>query len=157
MSTNWKPGDVAMATFFGEESVRVVRYPGGWARLADTDDYIPDSQAMGAHVVADPRPLVVIDPEDMEVMERVWRMADHTPTELQAALREFANPTPPKPDEPQGLGAVVEDDRGLRWCRVLVAPSFHPWAPFGQISNDGAWRAYADISVVRVLSEGVTS
>jgi hypothetical protein len=48
----------------------------------------------------------------------------------------------PKPPEPTGLGAVVEDAGGGRWVRRQGM-----WCSF----ND-----YADLDVVRVLTEGVT-
>src|SRR5690348_2045025 len=74
------------------------------------------------------RPLAVIDPGDREAVRRVLKLfgqqftawtpeLDSNVTKLQAALREFANPTPPKPEEPTGLGAVVEDRDGIRWVR----------------------------------------
>ena len=57
----------------------------------------------------------------------------------------------PKPAEPTGLGAVVEDSQGERWVRVAEC--------------DQSWRSehaaalcdYALIDAVRVLSEGVSA
>jgi hypothetical protein len=75
---------------------------------------------------------------------------------MQAALREFANPTPPKPPEPTGLGAVVRErhsEDGVDWVRVPLASNDERWF----CGDTGEWREYADIDVVRVLSEGVTS
>lgn len=114
-------------------------------------------------------PLAVIDPEDREQVERLRDAYDRAFVEqnpelsetpewkgkrgnaLQAALREFANPTPPKPPEPQGLGAVVEDDEGVRWVRYdLNLERSYRW-----ISERGASEDYQDITAVRVLSEGV--
>src|SRR5690606_604511 len=83
------------------------------------------------------RPLVVIDPDDVTQTDAVLRslkylamnqgvlhltleqlFGDEQSSLFQAALREFANPTPPKPDEPTGLGAVVEDANGEKWVRT---------------------------------------
>jgi hypothetical protein len=88
-------------------------------------------------VAGDYRPVVVIDPEDREQVERLcsglldihwYGNADA----MQVALRKFANPTPPKPDEPTGLGAVVEDADGIRWVLAgqrLQVPDH--WRPAG--------------------------
>lgn len=75
--------------------------------------------------------------------------------DLAAALREFANPTPPKPDEPTGLGAVVEDAEGRRWMRGSSTRGLKVWV--NDDALDSEWRAYRDIAAVRVLSEGVTA
>lgn len=161
MSTQWKPGDVALSDFCGEQDVRVVRYHSGWARLTDTDDYIPDEPILGTHRVENPRPLVVIDPEDSEQVERLWSAwrdlaPDHRLAQdnLQAALRVFANPKPPKPDEPLGLGAVVEDDRGRKWSLLPPHVKYQRWACWDEPIND---RDYDSINVVRVLFRGVPS
>ncbi len=71
--------------------------------------------------------------------------------QVQAALRSLV--TPPKPDEPQGLGAVVEDADGELW--VLAPGARH----YGWVCKNLAVssRHYADISAVRILSAGVTS
>lgn len=70
---------------------------------------------------------------------------------MAAALRRLI--TPPKFDEPTGLGAVVEDADGSKWtlCRIDNAGG---WVRF---DGKGFWRMYADLDVVRVLSEGVTA
>ena len=59
---------------------------------------------------------------------------------------------PPKPAEPTGLGAVVEDARGRKWVRADI--DREPWFSDERTGED-CWRAYADIDAVRVLSEGV--
>jgi hypothetical protein len=107
------------------------------------------------------RPVVVIDPEDRKQVERLvenyrthWGKAEKVADALQAALREFADPKPPKPKEPTGLGAVVEDEEGTFWVRdasVGAVVQDRYWSP----SNDDGRLAYADINAVRVLSEGV--
>lgn len=71
------------------------------------------------------RPLVVIDPEDREQVERLltsllgMSFAAHACgsfTCLQTALREFANPTTPEPTDPR---AHVTDRRENVW-RLLA-------------------------------------
>ena len=112
------------------------------------------------------RRLVVIDPENREQVERLVGLIDrheeatandpgddvHTweVAAMQAALREFANPAPPKPEEPKGLGAVVEDAEGRRWVRFNSAESSRRRWTDG--TGDLQW---SQVAAVRVLSEGV--
>lgn len=60
------------------------------------------------------------------------------------------NPTPPKPDEPTGLGAVVESARGKKYVRA--GDGWLPETVLGMFRNPIDWD---EISAVRVLSEGV--
>lgn len=110
---------------------------------------------------------VVIDAEDREQAERLAKAlveaafkhgnlpvahnGIHGDT-VQAALREFANPKPPRIDEPAGLGAVAEDAEGRRW--VYCGPGKYPWARCVG-GYDGDWSNWESIDAVRVLSEGV--
>lgn len=158
--TDFKPGDVVV---WDVSPVRGVVTTKGTVRWGDGSDS-PLSRAL------DLRRLVVIDPEDRDAAERLSSLveANGGPTffnvgvnSLQAALREFATPTPPRPDEPTGLGAVVEDADGLKWVSVEEMPPFGRWycgvLPDDDCSiADGAFRDWSDIDVVRVLSEGVT-
>lgn len=57
---------------------------------------------------------------------------------------------PVKPPEPQGLGAVVVDAKGVHCVRADTGG--RPWVH----QRGAAWVAYDDIDVVKVLSEGVT-
>ena len=141
MSSEWRDGDVAAIEFMrGVE--RGMWLDGQWI--------VTGGRASSAHY--DVRPLVVIDPEDRE---QVGRLTDaiyrHGEPEvyvdkLQAALREFANPKPPKPDEPTGLGAVV------------IAGDGRPWIHHGRgkwMRDDAMVLGWADLDVIRVESEGV--
>jgi hypothetical protein len=102
----------------------------------------------------EPRPLVVIDPEDREQVERLTAAmvneygVDVHYDETQAALRSLI--APPRPPEPKGLGAVVEDADGRRWSRANDAGEWY--------SADGeeVGPHYSHVAAVRVLSEGVT-
>lgn len=113
----------------------------------------------------------VIDPDDQAEMERFARLHDEawkrvrdrhpdrvgTPTWEIAAeqFRLFRDPTyRVKPDEPTGLGAVVEDENGVRHVRTVarVDDSDHldkPW------SEGPVRRNWQIVPAVRVLSEGV--
>lgn len=152
MKRDWKPGDVAMvSTPCCGESRAIRLWSDKWSGPGG-------SHSDGPEVTA--RPLVVIDPEDANAVSRLIacllrhgyefsRKAD-----LTAALREFATPKPPKPEEPTGLGAVVEDADGALWTRVErgEAETRNPWYPATDPMMQPA--EYADIDAVRVLSEG---
>ena len=157
MTREWKPGDVVTGLLDGIEIVGIVR--GGGTHMFYADSVTTDQVAL-KHVRC-LRPLVVIDPEDREQVERlalayvrVFTLGDpieHSTVricanQMQQALREFADPKPPKPEEPLGLGAVVETPCGKRYVRQV----------------DGWWRGeshgslnWAALDVFRVLSEGV--
>lgn len=152
MNRKWKPGDVAMVRHDSSEWRTGIRH-GDRARWNTSGGFWFDAQ------VSEVRPLVVIDPEDREQVERLLCLGGYevcgvsggiSVENMQAALREFANPKPPKPDEPMGLGAVVEDGEGEQWVRVRRGSEDYPWA-----KGRNAWRYWEEIDAVRVLSEGV--
>lgn len=62
---------------------------------------------------------------------------------------------PPKPPEPTGLGAVVEDADGNTYTRADKGTL--PWFTTHKGGNGGRcdWTRWDDIPAVRVLSEGV--
>lgn len=109
--------------------------------------------------------LVVIDPEDREVVRRVMDAYSEVASaglystapkvsveQMQAALRSLL--APPKPQEPTGLGAVVEDAGGVRWTRVESTDlTRNPWYPADDADKQPA--EYHTIDAARVLSEGV--
>jgi hypothetical protein len=152
MKRDWKPepGDMIV----GEGGVPFLVVVSDPLRAIDED-----GNDWYVNTIDGARPLVVIDPEDREQVKEIARLSalPIAWTALRDALREFASPTPPKPDEPQGLGAVVEDDSGLRWTRVEPAEQFshNPWYPALDIEVQP--QEYRNIDVVRVLSEGVSS
>jgi hypothetical protein len=121
MTREWKPGDVASV--------------GGMHALYTDGNIGPefhfaDGSVCRAEIVPAIRPLVVIDPEDAEAVERLLKSyhaqypmdwpgdtdATHA-RNLAAALREFANPTPAT--EPTDPRARVEDRRENIW-RLLA-------------------------------------
>lgn len=148
----WKPGDVATVsgepvTFYENEGTSEVMFTNS-----------SGFQYPARHLRPSARPLVVIDPEDAEAVERLlalFKAQDRGPEVvhiLQAALREFANPTPPKPDEPLGLGAVVEDASGDRYVRTSLGAK-RPWCR-SRTGNHLGW-VEMDDAPLTVIDEGV--
>lgn len=165
MAREWKPGEVALVTSMYGRPVTAVRCgPGenlGWA-YADTLSGRPtqhwSSDRLGRSVI---RPLVVIDPGDREQVDRLVEILVNLsegafPVRLQTALREFADPTPPRIDEP-GLWGIVEaacvhsDDR-----RTWMRHSDDNWYVVGTDTknNPDGWDSLIDPVLVR---EGVPS
>lgn len=115
------------------------------------------------------RLVAVISPEDREQVERLAQAyldkfggghpAEAIADQMQAALREFANPKPPKPDEPTGLGAVVEDADGVLWVRTdhrISTSHRNPWIRQDATGTGSDKRHWLGVDAVRVLSEGVS-
>lgn len=178
MSGQWKPGDVGLVTCSdGKERIAIC----GERWLDDFLVWVFRDKTLRDVAASDARPLVVIDPEDAEqvrrlavaydtVFERMFpedyadaaNITDNSDNEwMQAALREFAAPTPPRPDEPTGKYAAVVDRAGMEWLRDgLEEESGGPWwsVDRAQQSSPGPQRAvWSDIAAVRVLTEGVTA
>jgi hypothetical protein len=163
MTRDFQPGDVAMVTWsalgqpiteprFRIDDERGARWIGA------------DGSWIGDFTAKDARPLAVIDPEDREQVARLCALFlkgnDGTAiggvNDLQAALREFANPTL-RIEEPVGLGAVVEDSEGWRWTRTLGKEPAHRRYWIACTGSFQQVREWGDLDVVRILSEGVTS
>jgi hypothetical protein len=161
VSGEWKPGDVAIAQWRHFDGVRAF-FSAARQQWIDVDGAEFDGDEDDLTL----RPLVVIDPDDREQVERLlrgysgWKNSPedlkeypHYVNEMQAALREFANPTPPKPDEPTGLGAVVEDADGEKWIRTTTPDRDmdnldKPWA------NGPVRRHWQIVEAVKVLNAG---
>lgn len=159
MNGDWNPGDVGV-TVSGRRAMFV-----STGEITQAEAFIDQSGDEYAPAFLDLRRLVVIDPSDRDQVERLTKVlveAAHRdgnyvvsdggihPDTTQAALRVFAVASPPKPAEPTGLGAVVEDAEGEAWVRN------NPCDDCKWRSSDGVWLDFADIDAVRVLSEGVT-
>lgn len=154
----WKPGDVAMVTLFGEGSRVGIKDTHGWAIVNHVGDRAYSRWHNGS-LVQDARPLVVIDPEDREQVARLAdffrRLPDplmNTIASMQAALRSLIEPQ--RPDEPTGLGAVVEGADGLVWVH-RGQQYFTPWV-LSDRSGIGGSKNYSEIDAVKVLSEGIS-
>lgn len=156
--SNWKPGAVYLIRegegYEGDECI-LFRAGGDWV---DADgDRRGISDEMVARIA---RRLVLIDPEDREQVDRLAyllvdaRAADSIGhRQLAAALREFANPKPPKPEEPTGRGAVVVDRYGFPWTRYSFSePHDGEW-----INEDGLTKQWAELDLTghATVSEGV--
>lgn len=107
------------------------------------------------------RPLVVIDPEDRDQVERLLSRylneydGMDSPARkdevdcFQIALRSLV--ADPKPEEPQGLGAVIEESSGERLVRTSDEND-RAWTD----ENGDSW-PWRKLAVVRVLSEGLVA
>ena len=112
-------------------------------------------------------PPSVIDPDSnddvLRLLDLYWtgrRQGMSRRGAMQAALREFANPTPPKPDEPMGLGAVVRvRDGDLYVSAAVPGLSSCRWVRVDETSEGKPWcyHNFNFLDVVEVLSEGVAS
>lgn len=171
MGRAWKPGDVAAVSFDGKTEHVAIR------TLYFHGEYVEEGRWHGGRAGAlhgpemTARPLVVIDPEDREQVERLAEAIlyaatvaglDHVSYRgtsgderlgvLVEAVRSLvANPPPPKPDEPTGIGAVVEDEDGVLWMNYPGMFAL-PWSAPGQPSCK-----WSELGFVKVLSEGVTA
>ena len=161
-AADWKPGDVALM-----DEVGIVFH---YAPLdCDDNEWVSATQG-GAYPGNgyEVRRLLVLDPEDRAHVERLRDLIDEACRDqtsghghidigpvkgqrgnaLQAALPAML--TPPKPDEPLGLGAVVRDAGGRCLVRSDVATS-NPWRDDRGIPHE--WDGF---HAVEVLSTGVT-
>ena len=142
---HWQPGDVARIQYDRVDQIGVVRRrvaAGGALEFA----YGSGGFDMVADETVGPaaRPLVVIDPEDPQQVERLYgalaaRVGMATISE---ALRSLV--ALPKPEEPTDFAAQVRDRNGLRWVKLTG----HSW-----LCEDGTQvGGYALVDAVEVLS-----
>jgi hypothetical protein len=157
--TDHKPGTVAVATVRDHstdkpEVRRVTRFRDGWALAADPDTYWLDRNGD----VTEVRPLVLLDLDDYSWLPNRLRIdGDRVAGETGRKMHLLADQIdaqicPPKPAEPTGLGAVVEDAEGRRWVFTGDRDAVGSW----WLCADDPSR-WPDIAAVRVLSEGVTA
>jgi hypothetical protein len=182
MTRDWRPGDVFVA--------RIDEPPYSAADVREFMDELiewwprrprPDESGVGKAggssmfrwftrlvEAAQVGPLVVIDPEDREQVERLICAQDvhfdgtprHSVTAddladmMQAALRSLIEP--PRPDEPTGLGAVVEDERGEWWIRDKTTTTVNHWKR-ARGEDGGSRYSWSHIRPVRIVHEGVTA
>ena len=150
---NWQPGDVAVivnknSKFNGQRAMFCDDGQGRAAWAVQSTDGL--TMAFGS----DLHPLVVLDSEDREQVERLNSLvpwlgaAPNLVDDMQAALRKFANPQS-RIEEPQGLGAVVELQEGAIAVRTEGNGDTANWS-----DKFGDFHWWSDLDVVRVLSEG---
>lgn len=182
MSDNFKPGDVALIEAGCHANRRPAIRTGtpsnmGWAYSDLRDGKSTQNWTADTHgTVSVVRPLAVIDPEDAHDIEAIctpdlrsgiegilrvsiddaqWERISE---KMQAALREFADPTP-KVEEPLGLGAVIETNDGRRFVRVAGRDSRFPWVDAGKPADNAYnWVSHGGLdgaTPLRVVNEGV--
>jgi hypothetical protein len=150
MTHKWKPGDVAdIDGFIGVLGGDDLFHRPGWPPCDVTS-------IIGRRA----RPLLVIDPEDREQIERLADVFCHSPSsgwvdQMQAALRSLLEP---EPEEPTGLGAVVRAGDGSDWVRIYQHEDCNDWRrtddPAGSPEHEARshWRNIP--RPITVLSEG---
>ena len=154
MTAQWKPGDVALVqNGYGvwNRAICQVRPNGGVWVLGGVYGHLP--------LDAPARSLAVIDPEnDHDAIDFLADRLEDIPRVIREALRAFANPTPPRPDEPLGLGAVVEDAEGEKWVRNNPRGRAQ-WSRVNAAADGRPreYRMWRQVNAVRVLSEGVVT
>ena len=157
MTREWKPGDVAMVD--GHIALALDERDADGRLSFVYNDSEGDPCSLWVED-SDARPLVVVDPESAKDVARLATAYEEvegaapglipmTVSHLRmlAALRSLI--APPKPPEPTGLGAVVEDAEGEAWVRYARRYSTAPWV------NGTTSVEWEDITAVRILSEGV--
>lgn len=150
----WEPGTVALVTTIRGKEFVGIRRDAGPSYWVGSGAHATDS------VTAKIRPLLVLDPDDPDQMRELWEgwRDSHSPngaTAMTEAVRAMLpKPTPVKPAEPTGLGAVVEDADGDFWVyggmRSILDGETRIWLHAEKKDT------YAKINAVKVLSEGVT-
>jgi hypothetical protein len=172
MSGDWKPGDVGLIRPAGEEAAAVGICFRGPGELAPYGRWRLGSGEEVWSSVRSVRRLVVIDPEDasqVEAFTDTWvhakaghNLGNSYPGEVEhmtTALREFANPVP-RIEEPQGLGAVVEDSEGVEWVRTERRRNLggQVWQSAFHVSqaDRSLTREWEAVKAVRKLSNGWT-
>lgn len=153
----WEPGSVALV-----DSWRGVKQIAFRTKRGDVDEWCvldgTDTRGLDLAGVIAVHPALVIDPEDREQVERLAAgyEQDSDPGEvaidqMQAALRELANPKPPRMDEPSLWGVVEAHVPGIprrRW----VHHEEGRW-----VSDEGVVRPWDLLEEPELIREGVPS
>lgn len=161
--TDWKPGDLALATVRGVPDVLVTyrgdQYGWPWQRIADEN-------VLKASEVTDVRPAKAV-PADAVVIElddgflagwsellvslRMLRERGDLRLTLDSLIRQIeAQLPPPRPEEPTGLGAVVEAMAYTDEVRNFVRrEGVRPW-----VDATGSGHEWPELREVIVRSEG---
>jgi hypothetical protein len=160
-NTNYPPRTIAMITLNvgGSErfAMRVDTSSGpGWRAITDStagSTFHPD------HFVESARPLVVLDRNSDEQMGNLIDslVANGYSMGTRASVRNALAELLPKvkPDEPTGLGAVVEDNRGELWVRTP-----HVTGDPGDVNvwmdTHGEFSQWSEVSAVTIMHPGWT-
>jgi hypothetical protein len=165
MTHNWKTGDVALRTGRdGSTTISLVTRQGVgidaqsnshqiWRHANGRWNELGEDEKYGTY-----RPLLVIDPEDREQIERLTMAIfaevggdlpdGYTANEVQAAIRSLLEP---EPEEPTGLGAVVRAGDDSAWVRI-PQHNYNNWRRADAAGMGGYWRNIP--RPITVLSEG---
>jgi hypothetical protein len=131
-----------------------------WA--LDTVIRRPDGRndvVMGKSETIPGRPLLVLDPDNPGQMTEFWTAlveasCFHASDMAHVVRAMLPKPLISKPDEPMGLGAVV-DDGGKKWILIWTGEPGGVWQLEGESDRDRRlWSDFPD--TVTVLSEGVS-
>lgn len=161
--TTYEPGTIALATVRGVENVRVMAgYGTAEPRLrwVTTDSRLVDVDNDGwwfSYQATDVRPLVVLDLAGWDTAELIGDLRGGGRAAIGFIADQIEQQTrQPKPVEPTGLGAVVEDSKGVLWVRDTQGHGCAWKAVAGDRQPKVGYRAsaFVGIDVVRVLSEG---
>lgn len=163
----WEPGTVAMVTDGRGEYLALRRTSGATSYWVGNVRHATDGK------VTSVRPLLVLDPDDPDQMRelvdnffvalsgRAYRNYARDIDDMRAAVvTMLPKPTPVKPAEPTGLGAVVMDyptGRSETWVLIYVSdyPEIRLWRRCGDGEERTTWAKFSN--AVKVLSEGVTT
>lgn len=151
MSQNYRPGTVVTATVRRVPNTRAIRTTSveEGESMWVTPNSITGWRTHIAEDVTDVRPLVVLDLSEVQrgALVRLLRDDNFSPFSRQESTRiaDEIEALTPRPDEPTGLGAVVEVDGGVRFVRL----------PDGMWTSEDESQPWHHLNVVRVLSEGV--
>ncbi|HEY9395860.1 MAG TPA: hypothetical protein VIP58_17035 [Nocardioides sp.] len=122
MSTEYTPkgGDLAMITFGGSINENG---PAFYVVEMDREDrwVFPDGTEEPASYPKSARPLLVVDPKDEDGVQALYdairKRQDVMPLTLEQVTTAVHDLLAPPPEEPKGLGAVVESFEGSVWVR----------------------------------------
>lgn len=157
----WEPGEVLVRN----DDRGMVTRSGGTGSTALYVEFASGKTALLREVADDSLPLIVIDPKDLaaiELLQDLYVVAERSGLSglsMQSALHKFANPTPPKPEEPVGLGAVVEDVKGRRFVVDFVHDDGEQrwYGPTRETGDTYGHLDYGRIAAVRILNDGAPS
>ncbi len=170
--SDYPPGFYAVTSWRGKNQWAFRTRRGDDIRWCVFDAEVGDTRGLRDPEAADVRPLVVLDPQDLDgygashigglagflreyLPERTGDY-DKAGAILLGVIRQIeAQTRPPKPLEPTGLGAVVKDRNGDRWvrCRKQSRGLFGVVWENERSCQHSHW---GGLDAVEVLSEGVS-
>ena len=155
MST-FEPGTVAVATVRGMPNVRVFRSEGFWRTATEAGGNVTHWDYNGG--ATDVRPLVVLDPDDTETLDRLVTLFQESWSGcegsrgigLAGALRNLTKP--PRIPEPGLWGVVEASFNGYRakFVRMVTGPSAQQWA-----DDESRWADWSDLIDPTLVRDGI--